>query len=129
MKYRISSLNMFITPKAEKMSEFHGIGNVEFEFPQLIRTVLFIHCGLIRASVRDSNSKDYYEIAGRLYESDDPQATDENHVGKLYIYVRDHPNATRFETSCERFEWHPDGSFDVISSTGSRTRITSPDRS
>lgn len=126
---RISSLNMFITPKAEKMSEFYGIANVEFEFPQLVRTVLFIHCGLIRASVRDRNLKDYYEVVGRLYESNVPQASDEKHIGKLYIYVHDYPIATRFETNCEIFEWHPDGSFDVVSSTGSRTRITSPDRS
>jgi len=104
------------------MFEFQGIANIEFEFPKVVRTVLFIHCGLVKSS----DEKEYYEVVGRLYESDNPQETGENHIGKVYIWVHDHPHATRFQTSCECFEWHSNGSFEVITKDGSQKRITPP---
>lgn len=126
MKHRVSELNMFATPKAERMFDFEGLGDVEFKFPKSVRTVLFIHCGLVRASVRDSSLTDYYEVVGRLYESDNPQDNDERHAGKLYIWVYDYPHATCFKASCELLEWHTDGSFDVITSEGVRHNVTPP---
>jgi hypothetical protein len=113
---------MFATPKAEKMFEFSGLPQVEFEFEGIVKTVLFIHCGRVRASLQ--GGKDYYEIVGRLYKSDNPQETGENHVGKLYINVFDHPFNTIFKTSVEKFEWYEDGSFDVITANGERHHIT-----
>lgn len=124
MKYRLKDMKIFTTPKAEKMFEFRGLSEISFEFPGVVKTILFIQCGQVRGSLR--GGKDYYEIVGRLYESDNPQETGENHVGKIYIYVHDHPHATRFETSVERFEWYPDGSFDVILPDGQRIRRKPP---
>jgi hypothetical protein len=113
MKYRIADLNMFITPKADKMSEFSGIGHVDFEFPKLVKTVLFINCGLVRASLR--GGQDHYEVVGRLYESSNPKETGENHVGKLFVHVYNYPHATIFKPSCELLKWRADGSFDISS--------------
>jgi len=122
MKYRIADLQIFSTPKAERMFEFSDLPQVEFEFPKTIRTILFIHCGVVRAR----GGKDYFEVVGRLYESANPKETGENHIGKLYVYVHDHPQATRFTTTVERFEWHDDGSFDIILPDGERIKRTPP---
>ena len=111
MKHKIENLNVFITPKAEKMKEFKGIGWLEFEFPKPIRTVLFIYCGYIE---NRKNGDDCYEAVGRLYESNNPRETGEDHIGKLYIYVYDHPENVRYETFYEQLEHRPDCSFYVI---------------
>jgi len=120
MKFKVDNLNVFMTPKADKMKEFVGIGWVEFEFPKLIKTVLFIHCGYIK---NRKNGDDCYEAVGRLYESDNPKETGEDHIGKLYIYVYDHPANVRYETFYEQLNHHPDGSFDIITQTGKRFHI------
>jgi hypothetical protein len=115
---------MFATPKAEKMFAFSGLPEVEFEFDRIIRLILFIHCGQVRASLR--GEKDYFEVVGRLYESENPQETGEKHIGKLYINVFDYPQATRFATLVERLEWYSDGSFDIILPDGERIHRTLP---
>lgn len=127
MKYKIEKLKMFTTPKAEKMFAFSGLPQVEFEFDRTVRTVLFIHCGQVRASRHDE--KDYFEVVGRLYESENPQETGENHIGKLYVYVFDYPHAMRFKTLVERLEWHQDGSFEIILPDGERIKRTPPSSS
>jgi len=111
MNYKIEDLNIFITPKANKMNDFPGIAWLEFEFPKSIKTVLFIQCGYIN---NRKNGDDCYEIIGRLYESNNPRETGENHIGKLYIYVYGHPENVRYETYYEQLEWRPDGSFYVV---------------
>jgi len=126
VRYCVSDLSVFATPAAEGMFEFKGLSSVDFEFPGRVQTVLFIHCGLVRKSRRDSKATDYYEIVGRLYNSANPKAEEEPHVGKLYIRVRGYPNATFFEAECERIEWHADGSFDVIDSEGVRRSVRPP---
>jgi len=124
MEYKIANLQIFATPKAEKMFEFPELPQVTFDFAGTVRTILFIHCGQVRASRH--GGKDYFEVVGRLYESANPKETGENHIGKLYIYVHDHPDATRFSTTVERFEWYADGSFDIILPDGQRIRRTPP---
>jgi len=111
MKYSLEKLNIFMTPKADKMKEFDGLGWLEFEFPKLIRTVLFIHCGYIK---NRKHGDDCYEAVGRLYESNNPRETEEDHIGKLYIYVYDHPENVRYETFYEQLEHRQNGSFYVI---------------
>lgn len=111
MKVKLENLNVFITPKADKMNEFDRIGWLEFEFPKMIRTILFIHCGFIK---NRKDGDDCYEVVGRLYESDNPRETGEDHIGKLYIYVYDYPENVRYETFYEQLEHRPDGSFYVI---------------
>jgi len=122
MKYRLSQLKLFATPKAEKMFEFEGLSEVEFDFPSKIQVALAISCGLVRANLR--GGEDYYEVVFRLYEGANPQETGENHAGKLYVYVHGHPFSTAFKTTVERFEWHEDGSFDVITASGERNHVT-----
>lgn len=122
MKYRIGSLQVFSTPKAELMFQFQGLPEVTFEFPALINTILFIHCGLVRASLH--GGEDHYEVVGRLYATYHPNQNEEKHEGKLYVRVYGYPSTPRFETDVERFEWHPDGSFDVITPDGHRSRVT-----
>lgn len=100
-----------MTPKAEKMSRFPGIGWIEFEFPKPMRTVLFIHCGFIE---NRKHGEDCYEIVGRLYESNNPRETEEEHIGKLYIYVYGYPDNVRYETFYEQLEHLPGGSFYVV---------------
>ena len=126
MKCRLAQLKVHATPKAEKMFAFCGLPEVEFDFPGTVGTVLFISCGLVRSDVRFPGMAPYLDVVGRLYASDNPQESSENHIGKLYVWAHDHSAATRFETKCERLEWHPDGSFDVIEPDGRRTRITPP---
>jgi hypothetical protein len=111
MKYKIENLNVLITPKAEKMKEFEGIGWIEFDFPKSIKTILFIHCGYIN---NRKNGDDCYEVVGRLYESNNPKETGEDHIGKLYIYVYNHPDNVRYKTFYEQLEWRPDGSFYIV---------------
>jgi len=118
MKYRLSDLKLFATPKAEKMFEFKELTNVEFEFPSTVRVALAISRGLVRGG------EDYYEVVLRLYQGANPQQTNENHVGKLYIAVLGYPDHTTFRTSVERFEWYEDGSFDVITADGERHHVT-----
>lgn len=122
MIYRIGELQIFATPKAEPMFQFEGLPNVTFEFFELVNTILFIHCGLVRASLR--GGEDHYEIVGRLYSTYHPNQNDEKHIGKLYIRVYSDINNPRFETYAEKFEWYPDGSFDIISPDGTHHRIT-----
>ena len=100
MNYRIEDLQIFSTPKAETMFEFSGLSGVGFDFPGVIKTVLFIHCGLVRESQR--GGKDHFEVVGRLYKSDNPRETGEDHVGKLFVRVYGYPNDTRFEASVEK---------------------------
>ena len=123
MKYRLKELQLFATLKAEKMFEFKELPNVEFEFPSLVRVALAISCGLVRGSVR--GGEDYYEVVLRLYQGANPQQTNENHIGKLYIAMLGHPNRMTFRTSVERFEWYEDGSFEVITAEGERRHIRS----
>jgi len=118
MKYQLTNLQMFATPNAEKMFEFNGLPQVEFEFPGMLRTALAISCGLVRASRH--GGEDHYEVVFRLYESANPRETGENHIGKLYIRVFGYPGNYRFQPYIERFEWHPDGSFDVIAPDGAK---------
>jgi hypothetical protein len=106
------------------MFRLRGIGDVAFEFPVVVRTVLFIHCGGVRTSL--GGAMDYLEIVGRLYSSANPQQTNEKHVGKLYIRAHGSPENPRYETSIEQMEWHPDGSFEVIQPDGTRTRVIRP---
>lgn len=124
MKYQIGSLQVFTHPKAEKMFEFAGFGYVEFEYPGTVRTLLFIHCGQVKGSLR--GGEDYYQAVGRIYSSANPEAENENHIGKLYVDIYGHPNRIRFETKVERLEWYPDGSFDVIEPNGQKTRFDRP---
>src|ERR1041384_7784303 len=102
MKYKISDLQTFVTPDAEKMMEFHGLPETQFEFQGTIRTLLFIDCGLVRADLKGE---------------------DEKHKGKLYINVYETSGSLRFEAKVERFEWHANGSFDVISQDGNRKTV------
>lgn len=122
MKYKIGDLQVFVTPDAEKMMEFHGLPETFFEYPGTIRTLLFIDCGLMTGDV-GSGGRDYYQVVGRMYESADPRGEDENHKGKLYVNVHETDGGMRFEAKVERFEWHPDGSFEVFSPSGERKRV------
>lgn len=122
MKHKIADLQMFVTPDAEKMLEFDGLPETEFEYPGTIRTLLFIDCGLMTGDVR-SGGRDYYQAIARMYESPDSQGENETHKGKLYVNVLEGDGVMRFETKVEKFEWYPDGSFDVISPSGERKRI------
>jgi hypothetical protein len=122
VKYKIGDLQIFAMPNAEKMMEFHRLPETFFEYPGTIRTLLFIDCGLLTGDVT-SGGRDYYQVIARMYESADPQAGDENHKGKLYVNVHETDGVIRFEAYVERFEWHSDGSFDVISPSGERKRI------
>jgi hypothetical protein len=122
MKYRFSDLKLFVTPNADGMSKFSGLLNVEFDFPSIVRVALAISCGLVRGS--RSGGEDYYEVVIRLYEGTNPQETNENHVGKLYIAVFGYPYNTTFKTRVEKFEWYEDGSFDVIAANGERHHVT-----
>lgn len=124
-RYKIADLIVHTTPKAEKIFEFSAFPQVEFAYPGAIRTVLFGECVEVRASLH--GGKDYYQVVGRLFESDNPKETDEKHVGKLLVSVYDHPQATRYETEVERLEWHSDGSFDLIESSGQRTKFKRPE--
>jgi hypothetical protein len=125
MKYRLSELQLFATPKAEKMFDFQGLSEAEFDFPSNIQVALAISCGLVRASLR--GGEDHYEVVFRLYEGANPQETSENHIGKLYVLVYGHPFNTTFKTTVERFEWYQDGSFDVITANGERHHVTPPE--
>jgi hypothetical protein len=125
MRYRLSQLKIFGTPKAEKMFDFEGLPEVEFDFPTKINVALAISCGFVRASAR--GDVDFYEVVFRLYEGANPQEIGENHVGKLYVHVHGHPFNTTFKTTVERFEWYEDGSFDVITANGERHHITPPE--
>ena len=111
MKHKIENLNIFITPKAEKMKGFDGLGWIEFDFPKSIRTVLFIRCGYIK---NRKHGEDCYEAVGKLYESNNPKETGEDHIGNLYIHVYGHPENVRYETFYEQLEHRPDGSFYII---------------
>ena len=122
MNYHLSDLQVFATPKAEAMFAVPGISDVVFQYPGTIRTVLFIHCGVVQAS--RVGREDYTTIVGRLYESADPKSTNENHVGKLYIDVHGKGQSRRIETMVERLEWHSDGSFDLITPDGTRRRVS-----
>jgi len=124
MRYKIGSLQIFATPQAEPMFQFQGLPDVTFEFQGLINTILFIHCGMVRASLR--GGEDFYEIVGRLYSTYHPNQNEEKHEGKLYVYVYGYPDAIRFESYVEVLEWHPDGSFDVITPDGVRHQVTPP---
>lgn len=57
MKFKLENLNIFMTPKADKMKEFDEISWLEFEFPKPIRTVLFIRCGYI-GNQKQKNKKE-----------------------------------------------------------------------
>ena len=85
--------------------------NLKVLVPKPIKTVLFIHCGYIK---NRKHGADCYEAVGRLYKSNNPRETGKNHIGKLYIYVYDHPHNIRYETSYDQLENRPDGSFYVI---------------
>ena len=122
MKYKIGDLQIFVTPDAERMMEFYGLPEAEFEYPGPIRTLLFIDCGVMTGDVQ-SGGHDYYQVVGRMYESANPEQENENHKGKLYVSVHETAGVMRYETKVERFEWYPDGSFDVISPSGERKRI------
>jgi len=111
MKFKLENLNIFITPKADKMKEFNGISWLEFEFPKLIRTVLFINCGYIK---NRKHGDDCYEAVGRLYESNNTRETGEDHIGKLYIFVYNHPENVRYKTFYEQLEHRTDGSFYIV---------------
>ncbi|OGU57363.1 MAG: hypothetical protein A2V66_03270 [Ignavibacteria bacterium RBG_13_36_8] len=124
MRYRIEELHVYSTPNAETIFQFEGLSDVTFEFPGLVNTILFIHCGLVRASLRGSD--DYYEVVGRLYSTYHPNQNEEKHVGKLYVRIHGNSIPLRFETLVEKFEWFPDGSFDVITPDGKKNRVTSP---
>ena len=124
MNYAVSDLQVFTTPKAEAMFGIPGVSGAVFQYPGTIRTVLFIHCGVVQAS--RLGREDYTTIVGRLYESADPKSTNENHIGKLYINVHGKGQSRRIETMVERLEWHADGSFDLIMPDGKRRRITDP---
>lgn len=121
MKYRIDRLQLFATPNAEKMFEFKGLPQVEFDFPGVVQTALAISCGLVRAS--RNGGEDHYEVVMRLYESSNPKETNENHVGKLYVRVFGQGGGYRYIPYVERFEWHADGSFDVIAPDGTKHRV------
>lgn len=112
MHYQIKDLQIYSTPKAESMFQFADLSSVEFDFPARLKTALFIHCGMVGGS--------YYEIVARLYSSHNPQESNEQHIGKLYVHVYDYPHATRYKTIIERFVWLPDGSHEVYDSDGKK---------
>lgn len=122
MRYKIGDLQTFVTPDAEKMMSFRGLPDTEFDYPGTIRTLLFIDCGLMKGDVA-SGGRDYSQVVGRMYEASDPEGDVERHKGKLYINVYETTAGVRFEVKVERFEWHPDGSFDVVSPSGERKRV------
>ncbi len=124
MRYRLNDLQLFLTPKAEKMLTFEGLPDVTFEFPGIVQTALAISCGLVRASLH--GGEDHHEVVIRLYASTNPQETGENHVGKLYVRVFGEYRSCRFQTYLERLAWYADGSFDIISPEGERVRINPP---
>ena len=37
MKYKIGDLQIFVTPEAEKMMEFHGLPEIYFDYPGTMR--------------------------------------------------------------------------------------------
>ncbi len=80
-----------------------------------------MECGLVRASRQ--GGEDHYEVVFRLYESSNPRETGENHIGKLYVRVFGQHGNYRFVPYVERFEWHADGSFDVIAPDGTKHRV------
>ena len=121
MRYRIGDLQIFATPSASEIFRFPCLSQVEFEFPTAVRTLLFIHCGEVRTT--SDCGKGYFELVGRLYKTDRPKETGEDHTGKLYVYVHGFPHATWFETIVEQLEGYSDGSFDVIASDGKRTKV------
>jgi hypothetical protein len=120
VRYKLKDLRVSATPDAEKMFEFKSLRSVEFDFPGTVRTVVFTHCGLVKASQKDG--QDYYEMVGSLYESDNPVERGEKYVGKLYMHLYGYPDDERFETQAEQFEWHADGSFEIIMPDGRRIR-------
>lgn len=99
MRFQLKDLNVHATPKAEPMFEFQNLGEVSFECPTVVKTVLFIHYGLIRASLR--GGEDHYEFMGRLYSSTNPQETGEQHIGKLFIWAYGSRDCPRYETKFE----------------------------
>lgn len=88
MKYKIADLQTFVTPDAEKMMEFHGLPEAEFEYPGTIRTILFIDCGLMRGDAR-SSGRDFYQVVARLYESESPEEDEER--GALQVFIINFP--------------------------------------
>jgi len=118
MRYTIGNLNVFATTKAEMMYNFQGFAKVEFDFPHAVKTVLFISSGRVQSDRQ--GDQDYFEVVGRLYASGNPRETGENHIGKLFVHVYNHPHNTEFTTTTEQLEWHADGSFDTITEDGTR---------
>lgn len=113
--FKVHQLKVHMTPKAETLLKFPSIGNVEFYFPKSIKTILFIRC----------NKFDYdkYECCGRLYASDNPRDTGENHIGELFIRFTGSSGGKEYKTIIEVLEWHSDGSFTIITEDGVRNHI------
>jgi hypothetical protein len=108
MNYVLKDLIVHVTPKTEEILELPNFSDISFEFPLEVKTVLFIHYGLVKSS------NPYHEIVGRLYSSEHPQETDENHIGKLYINVFVYHDNVNYETSYEQIKWKEDGSFYTV---------------
>lgn len=104
-----------MTSKAETLFKFRSIAHVEFSFPKTIKTILFIHCNKL--------GYDEYEACGRLYASDNPQATGEDHIGKLFIRFEGSYEWEKYKTSVEQLEYHSDGAFTIITEDGVRNHI------
>lgn len=113
--YKVNQLKIHMTPKAETLLKFPSIALVEFSFPKTIKTILFIHCNKL--------GYDKYEACGRLYASDNPQATGEEHIGKLFIRFEGTYEGKRYKTTVEQLEYHSDGSFTIITEDGARNHI------
>jgi hypothetical protein len=125
MRYTLTDLQVHATPQAERMFALHGITEITFDCSVPVRTVLFIHCGDVPASLEGATD-DYLEIVGRLYSGSNPQHAGEKHIGKLHIHAYGSTDNPRFKTSVELLEWHADGSFDVIGPDGTRRGVVQP---
>lgn len=116
-QYAINQLIMHITPKAETILKFPKLGHAEFNFPKVIKTILFIRCNPI------SYNKYEYECEGRLYASENPKDTGELHIGLLYIQFTGSSEGENYKTTIEILEHYRDGSFDIITEDGQRNHI------
>ncbi len=113
--YKVNQLKIHMTPKAETLLKFPSIAHVEFFFPKTIKTILFIHCTKL--------GYDEYEACGRLYATNNPKNTGENHIGELFIRFTGSSEGKEYETTIEILEWHSDGSFTIITEDGVRNHI------
>jgi hypothetical protein len=118
VRYTIGELINFVTPQAEMLFKFNGFAKAQFNFPETVKAILFMKSKQVPAS--EPGEQDYFQIEGRLYASANPRETGENHIGKLYVNVHNHPDNTEFRTATVKLVWHSDGSIEFITEDGKR---------